>query len=187
MDLPISVDQILSSELSRSEKLLWCGRPRQGVYLGPRDAAFIPFSLLWGGFAILWEVNAVTSNAPFFFDLWGIPFVLIGLYLIAGRFFVDAKRRSRTYYGVTNERVIIVSGIFSRTVKSLQLRTLSDVSLSEGNNGMGTITFGPTTAQWWVGAGGWPGSPTKNLPPSFESICDARSAFDQIRGAQKAA
>ncbi len=51
--------------------------------------------------------------------------------------------RSRTYYGLTNERVIIISGLSSRTVKSLQVQTLTDVSLSEEASGTGTVMFGP--------------------------------------------
>lgn len=185
MQIPTSVETTLSTELSRSEKLLWSGRPRQGVYLGPKDLLLIPFSLMWGGFACFWEFSVVTSGAPVFFELWGIPFVLIGLYLIVGRFFFDAKLRSTTYYGLSNERVIIVAGVFSRKVKSLQLRTLSDVSLSESKDGVGTITFGPTVG-WWLGASGWPGA-RKSQPPAFESVAGARSVFDQIRQAQRQA
>jgi hypothetical protein len=185
MDLPESPEQVISPYLARTEKLIWYGRPCQGLLLRPNDAFLIPFSLLWGGFAIFWEFGVVSSNAPAFFTLWGIPFVLLGLYLILGRFFVDAKQRSKTFYGVTNERIVLVSGIVSRKLTSLQLRTLSDVSLSEKAGGRGTITFGPT-APWWDGAGGWPGT-NKSSSPAFESIENAREVFEKIRLAQKTA
>ena len=185
MQLPESPELVLSPQLGRGEKLLWSGRPRQGIFLRSNDAYLIPFSLLWGGFAIFWEHGVLTSNAPFFFGIWGIPFVLIGLYLIVGRFFVDAKQRSRTFYGLTNQRVIIVSGVVSRNIKSLQLRTLSEVSLAEREDGSGTITFGPS-APWWSGVGGWPGA-RKDASPTFESIPAAREVLERIRSAQNEA
>lgn len=127
------------------------------------------------------------SGAPWFFAVWGIPFVLIGLYLIAGRFWFDARQRSRTVYGVTNERIVILSGIFSRQMKSLNLDTLVDVTLTERDNGTGTITFGPTTP-WYMGnvGGGWPGM-GMNMPPTFESIPAARDVYDLIHDARRAA
>jgi hypothetical protein len=62
--------------------------------------------------------------------------------MIVGRFFYEAMLRSRTYYGLTNERVIIISGLFSRTVKSLLVQTLADVSsdgLPESSSKYGLI------------------------------------------------
>ena len=120
-----ATEQEMTRELSPTERLLWAGRPLNGLRFRPADVFLIPFSLLWGGFAIFWEWSVFNSNAPFLFLLWGIPFVLVGLYFIVGRFVVDARQREKTCYGVTNERVIIVSGIFSRKVKTLSLRTLS--------------------------------------------------------------
>ena len=146
-----------------------------------------PFALLWGGFALFWEWQVIQSDAPAFFVLWGLPFVLVGLYLIIGRFIVEAKQRERTYYGVTNERVLIVSGLFGRKVKSLSLRNLADVSLGEGAGGEGSISFGGGApfGSWFVGIG-WPGMEAY-VGPRFDLIPNAKSVHNIIRDAQRSA
>ncbi len=145
-----------------------------------------PFSLLWGGFAIFWELSVFRSGAPFFFRLWGIPFVLVGLYMIFGRFFTDAWQRARTYYGLTNERVLIVPGLFERQVKSLSLRGLPELTLSERGDRSGTIMFGTVPPMYgWSAGSSWPGS-ARQLPPSFEMIENARQVYGQIQTAQRA-
>jgi hypothetical protein len=184
-------------ELDADEKVLWSGRPRQGILLHGSDIFLIPFSLMWGGFAIFWEVAALyatsrpTSNAPdfvrFVFPLFGLPFVAVGLYFMFGRFFVDRAQRAKTTYGITNHRVIIRSGLFSRTTKSLNLRTLSDVTLAEKSDGSGTITLGPTAGFYsrFYGAS-WPGM-GRNLAPCFDTIPDAKSVYNILRRAQATA
>jgi hypothetical protein len=116
--------------------------------------------------------------------LWGIPFIVVGLYITIGRFWIDARRRARTTYAVTSERIIINSGTFTRTSKSLNLRTLSDVTLQEGADGRGTITFGPAPPFAAMYAGmSWPGVAQI---PAFEMIPDARRVYGIIRDAQRA-
>ena len=119
------------------------------------------------------------------FPLFGVPFVLVGLYLVFGRFIVDARIRERTVYGITNERIIIVNGLFGRRTKSLNLRTLSDVSLTERSDGSGTITFGPTYpfGQWFA-SGSWPGA-GPYAPPAFDMIDRAKEIYDLIRPTQR--
>ena len=187
-----SVTSTLTPILDPSERLLWSGQPRRGVRLSSQDIFLIPFSLMWGGFAIFWEVMAISTTAKagsvgYIFPLFGIPFVCVGLYLIFGRFFVDAYLRDRTFYGVTNERIIIVSGLFFRQIKSLQLRTLTDVSLTERDDRSGTITFGPTLPfNNLFGGSSWPGR-SRTSSPSFDTIATAKDVYDVIRGAQKGA
>jgi hypothetical protein len=181
---PEEARQEIARELSVDEHLLWSGVPRQGIQLRPSDAFLIPFSLLWGGFALFWETSVLATHAPWFFKLWGIPFVVMGIYLVFGRFLVDSMQRERIAYGLTSTRAIIVSGLMARSVKSLQLRALADVTLTERPDQSGTITLG-TPSPYAMGYGrSWPGA---RLTPAFEMIEDAKRVYARIREAQQAA
>lgn len=176
---------VFQSELGPNERLLWSGRPKQGFTLRAFDLFLIPFSLLWGGFAIFWEVGVITSGAPFFFWLWGIPFVLVGIYFIVGRFFVEALQRTKIYYALTNERVMIMSGLITRSVKSLNLLTLSEINITQKRDGTGTITFGPSyPMSGMYRSSSWPGM-NSYAEPAFEAIKRVREVHDQIREAQR--
>lgn len=187
LTLDESAEDVVGRELGQGEKRLWVGRPRQGIQLRGSDIFLIPFSLMWGGFAIIWEVMAIVKGAPWFFALFGIPFVLVGLYLIFGRFWMDARQRSRTVYGVTSERVIIITEPPARRVKSLNLDTLSDVSLTERRDGSGTITFGPLPPFYnWYGGTGWPGMGYAEVP-CFDVADEARQVYEILCDAQRKA
>ena len=71
--------QRLQSKLAPNEHLLWFGQPRGGIVLRDSDVYAIPFSLIWGGFAIFWEISVLSDDAPITFKLFGLPFVGVGL------------------------------------------------------------------------------------------------------------
>ncbi len=179
--------QKILSELESGENLLWSGQPLQGIRLKSSDVFMIPFSLLWGGFAIFWELSVILSGGPVSFIIFGLPFVLVGLYMIFGRFYMEAKLRKKTFYGLTRERIIIVSGLYRKKVNSLDLRTLTDISFSESSGGKGSISFG-NSSHFGLMFGGfqWPGM-EHLLGPRFELIQNVKAVYQQIREAQKKA
>ncbi len=72
-----------------------------------------------------------------------------------------------------------MSGVIDRTVRSLDLSTLSDVSLTEKSGGSGIITFGPRTPSAGNAPRPWPGSPETG--PQFELPADSRAVYEEIR------
>jgi hypothetical protein len=114
----------------------------------------IPFSLMWGGFAIFWEWSVLNiprhaNNAPgpfsligYIFPLWGIPFVCIGLYMIFGRFFYKVWIKKRTTYAVTDKRILVVTEGFRRQVQAQFLNQVPTINKSISSNGVGSLIFG---------------------------------------------
>ena len=184
------VQSQVQQELSHGEKLLWSGRPSRGFRLQAADGLLIPFGVFWTGFTIDWEWTAIRYGAPFPFALFGIPFVLVGLYLVFGRFVVEARRRARTFYGLTDRRAIIVRSGSRRDVTAISLHQLSGVRLREGRNRRGTIVLGSANTPFggipdWFAGSGWPGM-ARYLPPSFEEIEDVRQVYGLLQESQHA-
>lgn len=133
---------LLSQRLRDGERLLWYGRPLQGLRLHSSDVTMIPFSLLWSGFAFFWEYSVIHSSASLLFRLWGVPFVLTGIYMLVGRFFYDAYRRARTWYGLSDRRAIIVSQVWGINEKSVNPGAVEQIEVDRQANGIGSIYFG---------------------------------------------
>ena len=168
----------LQSDLQPGEVLEWSGKPSPRRLFTVSDFYVIPFSLLWGGSAIFWEISVVASGAPLFFELCGVPFVLIGLYLIFGRFLYTAWERRHTWYGVTSQRIIILTTTFGHRVESFYFGNMLEIETRISGNGYGTFLFGeePTYRGYVLGFD-WG---RRRLAPGFYSIPDARYVFELI-------
>lgn len=183
--MDFDTSQKIQAQLSSGESLLWSGRPRQGVVFRGSDVFVIPFSLLWCGFAFFWIHGAYSSGAPLPFVLFGVPFVLMGLYFVFGRFIFDSLNRRSTYYGVSNDRVLIVSEFPTAKTKSLGLSTLSDITFSSKPDNSGSITFGANHAMAEMFGGmNWPGMEAYQ-GPKFDMIANVKSVYDTIQNAKK--
>ena len=185
--MTFEVEQKLRPELGRDERLLWHGMPKQGLRFRASDGFVVPFTLLWCYLVAFGDSRhgMPADRLPLYLTPAGIPFVLVGVYMLVGRFFVDWYQRTRTYYGVTDQRVLILDGVFNRQVKSLALATLVEISLKERSDRSGSITFGPgTSTSSWFGRTSWSGMNNRQAP-SFDMIEGARKVYALIRDAQR--
>jgi hypothetical protein len=101
--IPSSVERFLQP----GEQLLWEGGPDPRMVFARQDAFLVPFSLLWTGFAAVWEAAAILAATALGAAL-GAPLVLLGIYLVAGRFFYKWHDRRQTRYAVTDRRALVV-------------------------------------------------------------------------------
>ena len=185
--IPLTGNERFRPYMLTGERILWTGRPKQGFLLSSRDGLLIPFSVMWGGFAIFWNFGVWTmgngDDGPgIFFKLWGLPFLVVGLYLIFGRFLHDIAIRKSVVYAVTDQRVLVLRGTRSPKLTSLDIDRLPRLELSEHRDGTGTIAFeaSPISSayamngfSWWI--------PTLSGSAQFYRIASPRSAFELIR------
>ncbi len=184
--------RIVQDELGPNERILWAGQPKLGLVLRSNDAVQIPFSLFLCGIVVFMIGVTIISWLPLFGSVLVIPlvlvlsmpFVLIVVYITLGRFFSDALWRSKTYYALTNKRVIIISGFMNRNVKSLSLYILSDIRLYQKKDGTGTITFGPRHSMSRMLEGDF--TRRKYITPGFYMINEVEEVYNRIRKAQAA-
>lgn len=129
-------------QIQGDERLLWADKPATGIKFRSTDIFIFIFSVLWLSFSLFWTYMAM--DASIFFAMFGIPFILVGIHLLFGRFIFDALSRKNTVYGLTNKRIIQKSGLFKVHYKSVFLDSLPSLSYTEKPNGSGDINFGHT-------------------------------------------
>jgi hypothetical protein len=86
-------------------------------------------------------------------------FLCFGLYMLGGRFLVDAWIRRNLRYAVTNRRILIARPAPFSRFTALSLEQLPEIDLKERANGRGTIRFGQRAP-----AGGYQGIPASAVP-----------------------
>lgn len=127
----------------KEERHIWIGTPRQGLFIQPQHVFSFLFGLVWS--SILYSIlkpaleNAIRGDAFYWiFVLFGVPFVLVGVYMLVGQPFADARRRRITTYALTNQRVLLSVG---KKLNSRALDRLEEPTLIEHRDGTGTITL----------------------------------------------
>ena len=173
------------ADLLEGEEILWTGRPERSAVVAGADAAAIPItvwlgsSAIYAGVSLLHRLSAANSLGQLVTSLvGGIPFILMGLYLILGRFIYKAWRKTRTYYAVTNKRVLALTKIRGRHLLEEYIEEIPALHKSVRSDGIGSVYFArsPFMASWCGNAG-------MNCSTGFDR--KDLMAFHDIRGAEE--
>lgn len=169
--------------LKKGETLEWVGQPRQGIRFRREDWIQIPLTLMFLGAVLYWESIALFYTLadwarfphmqPFYllFSLYGMVFVVIGLYASIGRFLGDAYSRAHTTYGITNRRLVMYRDGFRPKTQSLDTTSLRNLQLEVRRGGYGTISIRLSSR--------------KTTLPVFEDISGVRAVYNLIQDSRR--
>jgi hypothetical protein len=182
MWMGLDIQRRLEGRLLPGERVLWTGRPKQGLLLSAIDLWLLPMILLTAAPPLLILTRAVRSpivHHPSEFVGVIFPFLVI-LLLIAIRAGMDIWLRARTFYGVTDRRILIWRDGPLASYKVLDRARISAVELRGGGR-RGSIRFGTGSTNW----GGTPALfPILAVLPQFLAIENPRQVFDLIQETQ---
>ena len=138
--------QSIQAELQIGERILWIGRPR-AWQAALKSAPIILFGIPWTGFALFWTYAAAGFRIPdprqgmfFFFPLFGVPFILVGLAMLSSPFWALRKAR-QTFYVITDRRALLIEGGSKTTVRSIEPERFKDLVRHQRADGSGDIVL----------------------------------------------
>jgi hypothetical protein len=155
-----SLERALQRELQDGETIAWMGMKVPRVDRGAFAIYF--FAIPWTGFALFWMTMAgLFSSAAggdwigMIFPLFGLPFVLVGLAMLAMPF-VSYMQRGRILFAVTDSRVLQLNLGRDLEVVSVPASRIRDIVRRESADGSGSVdvTKNNTVADYTSGRGG---------------------------------
>jgi hypothetical protein len=139
-----------------NERLVWQGQPDPRKIFMPADGFLVPFYGFFLAMTIFVTIGALSTEAPPFMLALIAIFIVLGAYLLVGRFFVKALRKTRTTYAVTDQRAIIHTPWSTREVRL----STAGIELATSRSGAHiTVVFtdptlgqrgGPLLSQRWA-------------------------------------
>jgi hypothetical protein len=143
----------LDRELASGERVLWAGQPSPKRYTRG-SWGLVLFGIPWTAFAVFWTTmafvgtraipgnNAMASGFRWFFPLFGVPFILIGLGMLSAPWW-GRRKAAGVFYAITDRRALISEPGWrgARTVKSFAAGDLQSIERTENADGSGDLVF----------------------------------------------
>lgn len=150
-ELPRDLRDALGKELWRDERLLWTGQPGKSLTNNASSWGAFVFGIPWTAFAVFWTVMAFTmtqsTGTPLamkiFFPLFGLPFVAVGVGMLASPF-LSGNKQNKFIYAVTDKRVILMHLAKNMQIRSYTPRNPNYYQSVTRADGSGDLTFAPT-------------------------------------------
>ncbi|WP_416832255.1 MAG: hypothetical protein ACMUJI_05250 [Erythrobacter sp.] len=135
----------LTHEMRDGEQVAWQGMKLARIE--PKGFAIWLFAIPWTAFSLFWTAMASLATVAtddsvgilgWAFPLFGTPFILIGLGMLAMPF-VPYFQRGRILFAVTNQRVLQLEMGRDLTVKSIPSSRIGDIVRRESGDGTGSV------------------------------------------------
>ncbi len=123
--------------LGPGESILWQGRPQRANPFTSYDLFMIPFSIFWCG-GIFRTLLSDFKEGLNITDLFLMPFILVGLYLLVGRFILRWYLLRHTDYAITTRKILRRR---NRKVDVQQSDSMPPFRVKEHRNGLKSILF----------------------------------------------
>lgn len=136
LDLKFEINTYLDAD----EDVLWYDKPVKKIVFTSADIFTTLFGVVWLSFSVFWIIEASYSTFEIF-PFFGIPFVLIGLYLLFFRHVVSLVKRKDMIYVLTNRRAMIVHTGKRQYVQEYRYENISNVQMRCDDNDIGSIFF----------------------------------------------
>jgi hypothetical protein len=148
-ELPVPASRVswlgaegLQQHLLPGEEVLWVGRPEGSFVNLTRGSALAMVPIV--AFLVFFEAFAVAAGAPAPFLLFALIILVVGGYNVFGRLVLQGRR---TVYAVTTRRIVrIIRRSSGDQTDSKLLRTIRNISVTQGKHDRGTVTFGDPPA-----------------------------------------
>ena len=179
------LDAAVRNELREGEELWYAGTPA-AKYLARKMWPVALFGLFFGGFAAFWIAGAAWGawfgggsgkpaggTGPFsLFPLFGLPFLAIGVGMIASPFWVGRKA-ARTACCVTNQRAMQIHCGRSIKVQSWSPADLMEITKTLHADGRGDVLFSERYESYSKGG-------TRAVADGFYGVPEPRACEDAL-------
>jgi len=177
--------QKFKDDLISGENILWSGRPGLSILSSKGIIFIILFGIFWLGFSLFWVITAYLGSGMLLFPLFGLPFVIIGIFLVFGLPVYIRSKKKNTFYAITDKRIIIItSKRGNKDVQTTFIKDIKGINKIVKRNGVGTIVFGNNLALAYIGVnsgmigyGGNYGPYYGEMCPVFYDIVDAEQVY----------
>ncbi|MEZ6048303.1 MAG: hypothetical protein R3C11_22565 [Planctomycetaceae bacterium] len=139
---------LVERELREGEHITWIGQPLPWKF-GKLYIGLTLFGIPWTAFALFWMAGAAQFEIPDFqrkddfFFLFGLPFVLIGFFMLTAPYW-SMRKAKQTVYVMTTKRVILIEKSLYVTISSFSPERLKSLRREEYPDGSGNLIFEQT-------------------------------------------
>ena len=140
---PVELPATITGYLMADERVLWFARPDRALYLR-RFRALSGFGLLFLGIAAFWFAVSLVFVGPSstlvenLYRWWGLPSVIVAALLVYGPMVVARIQWQRTYYALTDRRLIVQRGLLRTRAHVIPLSPMPRL-IVEAEGGWGNL------------------------------------------------